>query len=168
MSCNGKQSTRCNEMSYVICNSVQRCRESTNTRWYKDQKAERKRERGRWVWLWQGRKKKKKKKLWFWNLVMNTESGFVPRTLRGKERRMGGTVPVVRFPIIFFIRLLGFTVAALLFTWTNHFRGGLALISDNKDLIFNVYYLSFLFSLFFFFLGIKLKSWYSESACFHG
>ncbi|XP_062106342.1 transmembrane ascorbate ferrireductase 2 [Humulus lupulus] len=70
---------------------------------------------------------------------MNTLSGSLPRTaLRTKERRMG-SVPVIRFPIIFFIRIFGIIVAALLFTWTNHFRGGLALISDNKDLIFNVH-----------------------------
>jgi cytochrome b-561 len=29
-------------------------------------------------------------------------------------------------------------VAALVLTWTLHYRGGLALVSDNKDLIFNV------------------------------
>ncbi|CAO2817201.1 unnamed protein product [Amaranthus hypochondriacus] len=48
-------------------------------------------------------------------------------------------VPVVRFPIFMVIRLIGFTVAALVFTWTLHYRGGLALIADNKDLIFNVH-----------------------------
>lgn len=48
-------------------------------------------------------------------------------------------VPVVRFPIYPVIRLIGFTVVALVFTWTLHYRGGLALISDNKDLIFNVH-----------------------------
>ncbi|GAB4827430.1 hypothetical protein Ancab_034315 [Ancistrocladus abbreviatus] len=47
--------------------------------------------------------------------------------------------PVVRFPIFLVIRLLGITVAALVLIWTLHFRGGLALISDNKDLIFNVH-----------------------------
>ncbi|KAF3443919.1 hypothetical protein FNV43_RR13609 [Rhamnella rubrinervis] len=50
-----------------------------------------------------------------------------------------GSVPVVQFPIIFLVRVLGVIVAALLFTWTTHYRGGLALISDNKDLIFNVH-----------------------------
>ncbi|GAB2288826.1 hypothetical protein Dimus_023137 [Dionaea muscipula] len=48
-------------------------------------------------------------------------------------------VPVVRFPIYLLIRLLGITVAALVLIWTLHFRGGLALISDDKDLIFNVH-----------------------------
>lgn len=47
--------------------------------------------------------------------------------------------PVVRFPIIIVIRVVGIAVSALLLTWTLHFRGGLALISDNKDLIFNVH-----------------------------
>ncbi|KAL5581985.1 hypothetical protein UlMin_014427 [Ulmus minor] len=65
---------------------------------------------------------------------MNVVSGFT----RGKERKMG-SVPVVRFPIILFVRVLGVIVAALLLIWTNHFRGGLALVSDNKDLIFNVH-----------------------------
>lgn len=51
-------------------------------------------------------------------------------------------VPVVRFPIYLVIRLIGFTIAALVFTWTLHYRGGLALISENKDLIFNVISLS--------------------------
>ncbi|KAF4353261.1 hypothetical protein G4B88_028452 [Cannabis sativa] len=69
---------------------------------------------------------------------MNNLSGSLPRTVFRAKARMG-SVPVIRFPIIFFIRLFGIIVAALLFTWTNHFRGGLALISDNKDLIFNVH-----------------------------
>ncbi|KAK1383448.1 putative transmembrane ascorbate ferrireductase 2 [Heracleum sosnowskyi] len=47
--------------------------------------------------------------------------------------------PVVRFPIMIVIRVVGIAVLALLLTWTLHFRGGLALISDNKDLIFNVH-----------------------------
>lgn len=48
-------------------------------------------------------------------------------------------VPVVRFPIYMVIRLIGITVAALVFIWTFHYRGGVALISDNKALIFNVH-----------------------------
>lgn len=48
-------------------------------------------------------------------------------------------VPVVRFPIVLAIRLMGFTAAALVIAWAIHFRGGMALISDNKDLIFNVH-----------------------------
>ncbi|KAA0039387.1 putative transmembrane ascorbate ferrireductase 2 [Cucumis melo var. makuwa] len=48
-------------------------------------------------------------------------------------------VPVVQFPIFLAVRVLGMLVAALLFIWTLHFRGGLALISDNKDHIFNVH-----------------------------
>ncbi|XP_019195098.1 PREDICTED: probable transmembrane ascorbate ferrireductase 2 [Ipomoea nil] len=48
-------------------------------------------------------------------------------------------VPVVRFPIFLFVRIIGFAVMALVLAWTVHYRGGLALISDNKDLIFNVH-----------------------------
>ncbi|KAH0467357.1 hypothetical protein IEQ34_004595 [Dendrobium chrysotoxum] len=48
-------------------------------------------------------------------------------------------VPVVRFPIVLAIRLMGFIAAALVISWAMHFRGGMALISDNKDLIFNVH-----------------------------
>ncbi|KNA20875.1 hypothetical protein SOVF_048400 [Spinacia oleracea] len=48
-------------------------------------------------------------------------------------------VPVVTFPIYTVIRLIGITVAALVFIWTLHYRGGLALISENKALIFNVH-----------------------------
>ncbi|OMO94691.1 Cytochrome b561, eukaryote [Corchorus olitorius] len=48
-------------------------------------------------------------------------------------------VPVIKFPIFMIVRVLGIIIAALVFTWTLHYRGGLALISDNKDLIFNVH-----------------------------
>ncbi|XP_055804604.1 transmembrane ascorbate ferrireductase 2 [Solanum dulcamara] len=48
-------------------------------------------------------------------------------------------VPVVRFPIFLLVRVIGIAVAALVLTWTVHYRGGLALISDNKALIFNVH-----------------------------
>lgn len=52
------------------------------------------------------------------------------------------------FPIFLVVRVLGFTIAVLVLTWTVHYRGGLALSSDNKDLIFNVNLsLSFEFSL---------------------
>lgn len=47
--------------------------------------------------------------------------------------------PVVRFPIMLLIRLIGISVAGLVLTWALHFRGGMSLISDNKDLIFNVH-----------------------------
>lgn len=47
-------------------------------------------------------------------------------------------VPVVRFPIFAVVRTIGIAVASLVLIWTVHYRGGLALISDNKDLIFNV------------------------------
>ncbi|XP_029121560.1 transmembrane ascorbate ferrireductase 2 [Elaeis guineensis] len=47
--------------------------------------------------------------------------------------------PAVRFSIVLVIRLMGVTAAALVITWAMHFRGGMALISDNKDLIFNVH-----------------------------
>ncbi|KAF6143800.1 hypothetical protein GIB67_016721 [Kingdonia uniflora] len=46
--------------------------------------------------------------------------------------------PVVKFPIFLVIRLIGVLVSTLILTWTLHYRGGLALISENKDLIFNV------------------------------
>lgn len=46
--------------------------------------------------------------------------------------------PVVRYPIVSIIRLLGAASAALVITWAVYFRGGLALISDDKALIFNV------------------------------
>lgn len=48
-------------------------------------------------------------------------------------------VPVVRFPIFLLVRIIGIVVMSLVLTWTVHYRGGLALISDNKDLIFNVH-----------------------------
>ncbi|CAL5369701.1 unnamed protein product [Camellia sinensis] len=48
-------------------------------------------------------------------------------------------VPVVQLPIFLLVRIIGVIVAALVLTWTLHYRGGLALISDNKDLIFNVH-----------------------------
>lgn len=47
--------------------------------------------------------------------------------------------PVVRFPIVILIRLIGASVAGLVLTWALHFRGGVSLTSDNKDLIFNVH-----------------------------
>ncbi|KAI3916706.1 hypothetical protein MKW92_006894 [Papaver armeniacum] len=48
-------------------------------------------------------------------------------------------VPMVGFPIVLLIRIMGVVVSALVLTWTLHYRGGLALFSDNKDLIFNVH-----------------------------
>nr|KJB06293.1 hypothetical protein B456_001G081800 [Gossypium raimondii] len=48
-------------------------------------------------------------------------------------------VPVIKFPIFMVVRGLGIVITAILFVWTVHYRGGLALISDNKDLIFNVH-----------------------------
>ncbi|XP_072991168.1 transmembrane ascorbate ferrireductase 2-like isoform X2 [Typha latifolia] len=47
--------------------------------------------------------------------------------------------PVVRFPIIALIRVFGAAIAAMVLIWSVHFRGGMALISDNKDLIFNIH-----------------------------
>ncbi|XP_028805829.1 probable transmembrane ascorbate ferrireductase 2 [Neltuma alba] len=47
--------------------------------------------------------------------------------------------PAVRFPIFLTVRLIGIVVTLLLFVWAQRFRGGLALVSDNKDLIFNVH-----------------------------
>ncbi|RAL46763.1 hypothetical protein DM860_005042 [Cuscuta australis] len=48
-------------------------------------------------------------------------------------------VPAVKFPIFYLVRILGIAVTALVLTWTIRYRGGLSLISDNKDLIFNVH-----------------------------
>lgn len=48
-------------------------------------------------------------------------------------------VPMYRFPIFAVVRIFGIAITALVLTWTVHYRGGLALISDNKDLIFNVH-----------------------------
>ncbi|EEF36389.1 transmembrane ascorbate ferrireductase 2 [Ricinus communis] len=48
-------------------------------------------------------------------------------------------VPVIKFPIFTIIRLIGVIVTALVLIWTVHYRGGLALASDNKDVIFNVH-----------------------------
>ncbi|CAH9091000.1 unnamed protein product [Cuscuta europaea] len=48
-------------------------------------------------------------------------------------------VPAVKFPIFTMVRIIGIAVAAMVITWTMRYRGGLALISENKDLIFNVH-----------------------------
>ncbi|GAV75634.1 Cytochrom_B561 domain-containing protein [Cephalotus follicularis] len=48
-------------------------------------------------------------------------------------------VPVIKFPILTVVRVMGVMATALVLTWTVHYRGGLSLISDNKDLIFNVH-----------------------------
>lgn len=56
-------------------------------------------------------------------------------------------VPMIKFPIFMVVRGLGIVITAILLIWTVHYRGGLALISDNKDLIFNV--ISSLFCFYF-------------------
>lgn len=48
-------------------------------------------------------------------------------------------LPVVRFSIIRIIRVMGVMIMSLVIIWALHFRGGLALVSDDKDLIFNVH-----------------------------
>ncbi|KAI3462823.1 hypothetical protein Pfo_019486 [Paulownia fortunei] len=48
-------------------------------------------------------------------------------------------VPVVRLPIFPVVRIIGVAVTALVLIWTVHYRGGLALVSENKNLIFNVH-----------------------------
>lgn len=49
-------------------------------------------------------------------------------------------VPVIRIPsITMLVRVIGVLVAAFVLIWTCHFRGGLALYSENKSLIFNVH-----------------------------
>ncbi|KAE9590281.1 putative ascorbate ferrireductase (transmembrane) [Lupinus albus] len=52
---------------------------------------------------------------------------------------MMASPPVVRFPILKTVRVFGVMITILLLTWVFHFRGGIALFSDNKDLIFNVH-----------------------------
>nr|GEU94296.1 probable transmembrane ascorbate ferrireductase 2 [Tanacetum cinerariifolium] len=49
------------------------------------------------------------------------------------------SVPVVKFPLFICVRVLGILVAALVLIWNIRFRGGLALISEDKNLIFNVH-----------------------------
>ncbi|KAF9626076.1 hypothetical protein IFM89_030744 [Coptis chinensis] len=49
-------------------------------------------------------------------------------------------VPVVRLSMVLVgVRSVEVMVLTLVLTWTLHYRGGLALVSDNKDLIFNVH-----------------------------
>ncbi|KZV45596.1 putative transmembrane ascorbate ferrireductase 2 [Dorcoceras hygrometricum] len=48
-------------------------------------------------------------------------------------------VPTVKFSIFPLVRTIGIAVIVLIVLWTVHFRGGLALVSDNKDLIFNIH-----------------------------
>ncbi|XP_073293200.1 transmembrane ascorbate ferrireductase 2-like [Primulina huaijiensis] len=48
-------------------------------------------------------------------------------------------VPIVQFSIFPLVRTIGFAVIVLVLIWTVHYRGGLALVSENKDLIFNVH-----------------------------
>lgn len=45
---------------------------------------------------------------------------------------------MVRFPIFPVVRILGVALCALVLIWNVHFRGGLALVSDDRSLIFNV------------------------------
>ncbi|KAK9105603.1 hypothetical protein Scep_022447 [Stephania cephalantha] len=47
-------------------------------------------------------------------------------------------VPVVGFPLVTLARVIGVLVLALVLTWNVHYRGGLAIINENKDLIFNL------------------------------
>ncbi|KAK4488326.1 hypothetical protein RD792_004082 [Penstemon davidsonii] len=47
--------------------------------------------------------------------------------------------PVVRFPIFPLVRVLEIAVTVLVLIWTVHYRGGLALVSETKTLIFNVH-----------------------------
>jgi cytochrome b-561 len=48
-------------------------------------------------------------------------------------------LPVIKFPIFLMVRVLGVIATILVLTWTVQYRGGLALSSDNADLIFNVH-----------------------------
>ncbi|XP_051115250.1 transmembrane ascorbate ferrireductase 2 isoform X2 [Andrographis paniculata] len=49
------------------------------------------------------------------------------------------SAPAVRFQISAAARLLGFAVASLVLVWAVRYRGGMALASENKILIFNVH-----------------------------
>uniref|UniRef100_A0A7N0TFQ9 ascorbate ferrireductase (transmembrane) n=1 Tax=Kalanchoe fedtschenkoi TaxID=63787 RepID=A0A7N0TFQ9_KALFE len=49
------------------------------------------------------------------------------------------SAPMVNFPVVPLIRILGCLAAAMVLLWSLHFRGGMSLFSDNKDLIFNVH-----------------------------
>ncbi|KAK8994878.1 hypothetical protein V6N11_045946 [Hibiscus sabdariffa] len=71
-----------------------------------------------------------------------TSASFISLSIADAEAYTVGLemgVPEIKFPIFIVIRVLGIVITAILFTWTFHYRGGLALISDNKDLIFNVH-----------------------------
>ncbi|KAI3665772.1 hypothetical protein L6452_44404 [Arctium lappa] len=48
-------------------------------------------------------------------------------------------IPVVKFPIFLCVRSLGVLVMILVLIWNVHYRGGLALFSQNKSLLFNVH-----------------------------
>lgn len=69
---------------------------------------------------------------------MTGVSGSLIKFSKGKQHRMGALPEVGFSTMIFLVRLLGVIVATLVLIWTIHYRGGLSLASDNKDLIFNV------------------------------
>ncbi|XP_076883326.1 transmembrane ascorbate ferrireductase 2-like [Bidens hawaiensis] len=48
-------------------------------------------------------------------------------------------VPAVKFPTYLCVRSLGVLITILVLIWNVHYRGGLALFSDNKSLLFNVH-----------------------------
>ncbi|KAI3677402.1 hypothetical protein L2E82_51685 [Cichorium intybus] len=48
-------------------------------------------------------------------------------------------VPAVKFPIFLYVRSLGLLVLILVLIWNVYYRGGLALFSENKSLLFNVH-----------------------------
>ncbi|XP_023748110.1 transmembrane ascorbate ferrireductase 2 isoform X2 [Lactuca sativa] len=48
-------------------------------------------------------------------------------------------VPVVKFPIFLCVRSLSVLILILVLIWNVHYRGGLALFSKNKALLFNVH-----------------------------
>ncbi|CAI9276811.1 unnamed protein product [Lactuca saligna] len=48
-------------------------------------------------------------------------------------------VPVAKFPIFLCVRSLGVLILILVLIWNVHYRGGLALFSKNKALLFNVH-----------------------------
>ncbi|KAJ9540618.1 hypothetical protein OSB04_027124 [Centaurea solstitialis] len=57
----------------------------------------------------------------------------------GRKHGRKMAVPLVKFPLFLCVRVLGIFVAVLVLIWNIRYRGGLALISEDKNLIFNVH-----------------------------
>lgn len=74
-------------------------------------------------------------------------------------------------PFTFASHVLAAAAAVMVLVWNIHFRGGLAFVSTNKNLIFNVRFLRFLFfflcfivcCVLFLFLGIFMRDVLSDA-----